>query len=159
MLVLPRHARPHRVPLLGRTEGIFPGRRYRGDPGHHGSLPIGLFFLDGTAPAGPLGSDPSRSGCREPLVLYRHRRHELDPQQRPHPHQSQASFGKEDERERRDRPPSAAGGEGAKASRFSCSPCRTSRSMRGSAAPSFSTPWKTLTRTSFTRGRRSSSTP
>ena len=65
-------------------------RRYRGDPGYHGSLPIDLLSLDDRAPAGAFGSDTARSRRREPLFLYRHRRDQRDPQQRPHPYQSQA---------------------------------------------------------------------
>ncbi len=61
----------------------------------------------------------------KPLVVHRHRRHQHDAQQRPHPDQPQAARRAQDQRQRSHPPPAAEAREGRAASRSSCSRCRT----------------------------------
>ena len=71
-----------------------------------------------------------RSSCRipavrEPVLVHRHRRHQHDAQQRPHPDQPEAARRARHQRQRRHPPPAAAAGRRSTASRSSCSRCRT----------------------------------
>ena len=68
---------------------------------------------------------PARSGRREPVVLHRRRRHQHHAQQRPHPHQPQAARRARAERQRGHPAPAAGAGRRSRASRSSCSRCRT----------------------------------
>ena len=65
--------------------------------------------------------------------------------------------GAQAQRQRRHPPAAARAGAGRRASRSSCSPCRTSPSRTGSAAPSSSTRWRTPTPRNWATGCRSSS--
>src|SRR5439155_1108066 len=51
----------------------------------------GVVRRDGRTAAGAGGRHPRRSGCREPVVVHRRRRHQCDAQQRPDADQSEAA--------------------------------------------------------------------
>ncbi len=78
-------------PLHDRAEGFLP----RGGHGsHHRHLrgrPVGLLSRHGRIPAGHFPDDPAGPGGGKPLILYRHRRDQLDAQQREDLHQPQAA--------------------------------------------------------------------
>ena len=109
-----------------RAEGILPGAGYRRDPGHFRSAANHFVPRHGAAAAGAGESDSEGSRRREPVVVHRRRRDQHHHQQRPHSDQSEAA--------RRARPDSAsdiirrlaaASSPRSKASRSSCSRCRT----------------------------------
>ena len=102
---------------------------------------------------------PEGSGRREPVVVHRRRRHQRHAQQRPHPDQPEAAAPSGRlSAERRHPPPAAGARRGRRASRSSCSRCRTSPSRTASAARSTSTRSRTPTAPSSPTGRRGWST-
>ena len=86
-----RHARSHRLSLHGDPEGLFPGPGYRAHPGDFRGRAFGLLRGDGATPAGIGRGHPQGPRCREPVVVYRGRRHQLDAQYRPVSDQSEAA--------------------------------------------------------------------
>ena len=67
------------------AEGLLPRAGHGRHPRHLGGAGVGLVRGDGRAAAGARAGDPARPGGREPVVVHRHRRHQHDAQQRPHP--------------------------------------------------------------------------
>ena len=72
--------RSHHYSLYCYPKRVFPGSGYRAHPGHLGCLALGVLRRDGRAPAGLGGRHPRRPRCRQPVVLYRRRRHQHDAQ-------------------------------------------------------------------------------
>ncbi len=108
------------------SQGLLPGPGHRRDPGHLRGAADDLVRRDGRAPAGAGQGDPAGPGRGEPVVVHRRRRHQHDAEQRPHADQPEAAA--------RSATRSAAEvirrlqgerGRGRRASRSTCSRCRT----------------------------------
>ena len=119
-----RHPRPHRVSLHRDPEGLFPGPGHRAHPGDLRGRAFGLLRGHGATPAGAGRRHPQGPRCREPVFLYRRRRHQFDPQYRPVSDQSEAARAAQYFGQRRD--PAAGAGDARRlpASRSICSRSR-----------------------------------
>ena len=120
-----RHAGRDHLSLHHRAQGLLPGAGHGRDPGHLRGAGEHFVRRHGGAAAGAGGRHPEGSRRREPVLLHRRRRHQHHAQQRPHPDQPEAAR-RARRRRHRHHPAAAAGSSpGSRASRCTCSRCRT----------------------------------
>ena len=125
LLVTVRNAGSDIVPVRRRAQRIFPGTGYRRDSRHFRCAAEHFVQAAGRSSTGTGTRHPSGSGRRQPVFVHRRGRHQPHAQQRPHPDQPQASRSAHAHRH-----PTLFAGcsrswRRSKASRFSCSRCRT----------------------------------
>ena len=125
------YAGPDRAALYRRSEGLFPGPGRGRDPGHVGSAAVDLLLRHGRTAAGPCQGDPQRPGSRKPLFLHRRGRDQHDLKQRQDPDQPEATATSGTRARSRSSGASSRSWPRSRASRSTCSPCRTSPWTRG----------------------------
>ena len=122
-----RHAdaRPYRRALHRHPQGLLPGAGHGRDPGHFRGTADDLVRGDGGAPTGAGGRGARGSGRGQPDVVHRRRRRERDAQQRPHADQPQAAQPSGAPAPRRSSAACSPSWPRSRASRCTCSRCRT----------------------------------